>query len=62
MSLLDQSPTGTIALSKTIAALQYQYGLTESRIEEYMQIPRSLGRFEIDNEKDIIMKIMESTN
>lgn len=54
MSRLHQSPNTEISLSKTIAILQYEYGLTEDRIMEYLRIPEKVGRFEIDVEDDVI--------
>lgn len=48
-----------ISLSKTIAALQYEFGLTKEKILEYLNIPESLGHFTLDNRKDKIRKVTD---
>jgi hypothetical protein len=45
-----------IFLSKTIAELQYKFGLTKERIIEYLEILENLGQFIIDKELDKIRK------
>lgn len=47
---------GEILLSKTIAELQYKFGLTKERITEYLEILENLGQFIIDKELDKIKK------
>jgi hypothetical protein len=42
--------------SKTIAELQYKFGLTKERIIEYLEILEKLGHFNIDKELDKIKK------
>lgn len=48
-----------ISLTKTIAGLQYGYGLTKEKIIEYLQILADLGHFLLDKEHDKIQKITE---
>jgi hypothetical protein len=45
-----------IFLSKTIAELQYKFGLTKARIIEYLEVLEKLGHFIIDKELDKIRK------
>jgi len=47
---------GEVSLSKTVAELQYKFGLTDERIMEYLKILEKLGEFIIDKELDIIRK------
>ncbi|MCK4434003.1 hypothetical protein KAU92_00835 [Candidatus Bathyarchaeota archaeon] len=49
-----------IFLSKNVAALQYEYGLTKLKIMEYLGILEAIGQFVIDEENDKIRKITES--
>ena len=48
---------GEILLSKTIAELQYMFGLTKERILEYLEILENLGQFAIETKTDKITKI-----
>lgn len=48
-----------ISLSKTLATLQYQFGLKKDKLMEYLGILEDLGQFIIDNEGDKIRKISE---
>lgn len=48
------NPVGAISLSKTIAALQYETGLTKERITEYLRILEKLDHFTLDVENDKI--------
>jgi len=50
---------GEILLSKTIAKLQYDYGLTKERILEYLEILENLEQFIIEKKLDKIKKITE---
>ena len=50
----------TLSLSKTIALLQYEFGLTKGKLMEYLTILESLGRFVIEKEQDRIRRIGES--
>ena len=50
---------GELSLSKTVAMLQYQYGLTKGKIIEYLEILETLDHFTIDVEGDRIQKISE---
>jgi len=45
---------GEISLPKTIATLQYEYGLTKEKILEYLEILEDLGQFVLDREHDKI--------
>jgi hypothetical protein len=47
---------GEISLSKTVAELQYKFGLTEKKIMEYLETLEILGEFIIDKELDIIKR------
>jgi predicted solute-binding protein len=47
---------GEIPLSKTIAALQYEMGLTREKLQEYLEVLRDLGQFVMDFEQDKIKK------
>jgi len=45
-----------ISLSKTVAMLQYEFGLTKEKILEYFQVLEDLGQFTLDLEGDRIEK------
>jgi hypothetical protein len=45
-----------ILLSKTIAELEYEYGLTKERVSEYLETLENLGQFTIDKKLDKITK------
>lgn len=47
---------GQISLSKTIAALQYDLGLTRDKTMEYLDILEKIGQFSIDQPNDRITK------
>ena len=47
-----------ILLSKTIAELEYDFGLTKERILEYLETLENLGQFAIDNKLDKITKAL----
>jgi hypothetical protein len=51
-----------LSLSKTVAMLQYQYGLTEGKITEYLEILESLDHFVVDVERDRIQKFSEGVS
>jgi len=53
---------GEISLSKTIAKLQYDYGLTKERILEYLEILESLGQFIIDKKLEKITKTTKQSD
>ena len=57
LSLLHKH--GEIPLSKTLAALEYEFGLTKPKLMEYLKISEDTGHFAIDIEKDKI-KLMEA--
>jgi hypothetical protein len=53
--------SGGLSLRQTVAALQYETGLTSEKITEYLAVLENLGRFALDKEHDTIKKIeMES--
>lgn len=49
-----------ISLSKEIAEIQYEFGLTKEKIMEYLKILQDLGRFIMDEDNDKIKKATES--
>jgi hypothetical protein len=51
---------GDQSLSKTIALLEFDIGLTAEKIMEYLRVLEKLGRFEIDEKNDKIKKISPS--
>ena len=59
-SLLAKS--SELSLSKTVAILQYQYGLTKGKIVEYLEILESLDHFVVDVERDRIQKFSEGVS
>jgi hypothetical protein len=50
---------GEISFSKTLATLQYEFGLTRDKLQEYIEILEGLGQFVIDKEQDKIKKITD---
>jgi hypothetical protein len=46
-----------IMLSKTVAVLQYDMGLTREKIMEYLSVLSEIGQFALDLENDQITKI-----
>jgi len=49
-----------IELNKTLAAFQYEFGLTKEKLMEYFEIMEGLGQFVLDKEHDKIMKVKVS--
>jgi len=49
-----------IPLSKTIAEIEYDFGLTREKIREYLQTLENLGQFMIDEEGNKIKKTTET--
>lgn len=49
-----------LSLSKTLALLQYEFGLTKEKLMEYLTVLESLGQFVIAKEHDKIKKISEA--
>lgn len=49
-----------LSLSKTLAVLQYTFGLTKEKLLEYLNILESLGQFVIEKEHNKIKKISET--
>jgi hypothetical protein len=50
---------GEIQLTKTVAVLQYEMGLTGEKSREYLEVLRDLGHFVLDFEHDKIKKVIE---
>ena len=51
---------GEISLSKTVATLQYEFGLTKEKIREYLEILEELGYFVVDDKEDKIRNVSEN--
>jgi len=49
-----------LSLSRTLAVLQYETGLTKEKLMEYLSILEGLGHFVIDKEHDKIRRISET--
>jgi hypothetical protein len=49
-----------VSLSKTLALLQYEFGLTKEKLMEYFTVLESLGQFVVEKERDRIRRISES--
>jgi hypothetical protein len=47
---------GEVSLSKTVAVLQYDMGLTREKIREYLEVLKEVGQFDLDFEGDKIKK------
>jgi len=45
-----------VSLSKTLAVLAYEFGLTKEKLMEYVSILESLGQFVLEKEHDKIRK------
>lgn len=50
---------GEIPLSKTIATLQYEIGLTKEKLMEYLGILEAMERFKIEVEGNRIRKVTQ---
>lgn len=48
-----------ISLSREIAEIQYEFGLTKERIMEYLEILQTTDRFRLDKDRDKIRKLTE---
>ena len=48
-----------LPLSKTLATLEYEFGLTQPKLLEYLRIGDTLGRFILDPDNDKITPIAE---
>jgi len=48
-----------VSLSKTIAAFQYEFGLTKEKLREYLGILEAMERFTIDEEENKIRKAIQ---
>ena len=48
---------GQLSLSKTVAEIQYDQGLTKEKIMEYLEILDQLDRFVLDKDNDKIKKV-----
>jgi hypothetical protein len=51
---------GEIPLSKSMATLQYDLGLTKDKVMEYLEVLETLGQFEIDMQTGKIKRTIES--
>jgi len=51
---------GELSLSKTVALLQYEFGLTKEKLLEYLGVLEGLGQFVIEKEHDRIRRISEA--
>ena len=51
---------GEISLSKTLAFLEYEYGLRREKIIEYLRIGEEIGRFTIDEDRDRVKSVNQS--
>lgn len=49
-----------LSLPKTIAVLQYEFGLTKDKIMEYLRILEDLGQFILDIKGDKIISIKKA--
>ena len=45
---LHASKTGEIFLSNFVAGVMYETGLTKDKIIEYLEVPQTMGQFEMD--------------
>jgi hypothetical protein len=50
---------GEISLFKTVKTFAYNFGLTEQRIMEYVEIIECLGQFTLDKEHNSIKRVSE---
>lgn len=48
-----------LSLTKTVASLQYKFGLTKEKLIEYLNILADLERFTLDKDEDRIRKVSE---
>jgi predicted DsbA family dithiol-disulfide isomerase len=48
-----------ISLSKIVAQVEYDFGLTKTRIKEYLKTLQDLERFKIDEANNQIRKVAE---
>jgi len=55
-----QRNNGVISLSRTLAVLQYEIGLTRDKLMEYLTIAADAEFFVIDVENDKIKSVTES--
>lgn len=56
-SLVDHSE---VSLSRVLALLEYEFGLTKPKLLEYLEVLQNIGQFTIDNVNDKIMKSKET--
>lgn len=50
---------GELPLSKTLAAFQYEFGLTKEKLTEYLEILEGLGQFIVDKQYDFIKRVSD---
>ena len=57
LSLLTQSNNEEISLSKTVAVLEFEEGLTSEKIMEYLRVGEKTEHFVIDEDNDKIISM-----
>ena len=60
LSLLAKSENDEISLSRTVAMLEYEIGLTPAKIMEYLQVGIKTEKFVIDEENDKIISMKKA--
>ena len=60
LSLLAQSEKDEIPLSRTMASLEYDIGLTPAKIMEYLLVGQKMERFVIDEDHDKIVSMKKA--
>lgn len=49
-----------LPLSRTMATLEYDFGLTKDRVREYLEVLENLGQLEIDETCDRIKRVRQN--
>jgi len=57
LKLLEKSENDEISVSKTIALLEYEIGLTPEKIRQYLEVGEKMERFVIEEENDKIVSM-----
>jgi len=60
LSLLAKSENDEISLSRTVAMLEYEIGLTPAKIMEYLQVGVKTEKFVINEENDKIISMKKA--
>jgi deoxyribose-phosphate aldolase len=58
-ALFKNKDSGSIMLSKTVAELMLQTGLTRIKTMEYLELLQTAGQFEIDHNDDKIKRAVQ---